>query len=214
MEHPMTDPATTVATKSFTAYGVNVNVKVPYAAGHTVNEAEASTLNQTFVENIRNNTNAKLKKALKDWIEAGAKDLAEGAVNPNNEENFVAGEELSAEIQKYADNYEFGIKKLSNLEPADPVEKEARKIAREHLAVLFKKNSIKIKDVSDDKYEALLAIKAAQPEIVEEAKRRIAIAVTIGNEELDLTGLLNKAADAEPSDPADDAVTDDETAQG
>jgi hypothetical protein len=177
--------------KSFTVQGVEVDVRIPYAAGHVVTEAEASTLNQTFVENIRNNTSTRVKRAIKAWTEA---ELAEGE-EPHTEENFTPSDELLKEIQDYADSYEFGIKRMSNLEPADPVEKEARKIAREKLNAALKNKGIKYtgkdRQVSEEKYESLLASIATGEDVVKEAQRRVKVAKNIGDAELDISGLLD-----------------------
>lgn len=176
--------------KSFTVQGVEVDVRIPYVAGQVINEAEASTLNQTFVENIRNNTSTRVKRAQKAWLEA---ELAEGE-EPHTEANFVPSEELLKEIQAYADSYAFGVKRISNLEPADPVEKEARKIARQQINEALKARGIKFvgkdRQISEDKYEELLAAQSQKEEVVKEAQRRVNVAKKIGDTELDLDGIL------------------------
>lgn len=184
------EQASATARKSLTVNGISVDVNFPkYSEGHVLNANEASTLNQTYLENIRNNTAGRVKKAIKEWIAAGAKDLPEGAENPNTEENFTASDELLTSIQEYADAYEFGQARVANLEPADPVEKEARKIAKEAVNAALKAKDIKIKDVPDEKYEALIAAQAAKPAVIEEAKRRLDVAKQVGSEELDLSGI-------------------------
>lgn len=194
-----TEATESVSLKSMTIQGVSLNVKVPYAEGHVLNANEASTLNQTYLENIRNNSAGKIKKALKAWLDAPA---AEGE-DAHTEENFVPADELIADIQSYADTYEFGLKRLSNLEPADPVEKEARKIAKDIVNTALRNAGHKVKDVPEDKYEAMVAQVAARETTVAEAKRRIDIAKTIGNDELDFSGLT-----AGTEEPVEEAETE------
>lgn len=101
--------------------GVTVNYAAsPYAAGHVLNEAEASVLNQTFFENVRNN------------VVSRAKRLRE------------AGEpvDLQALVDKYAAEYEFGVRAAGASRVTDPIEVET---------LLLIKNAIKAKLKADGK---------------------------------------------------------------
>ena len=56
--------------KTVTIAGLAVELSTPYAAGHTLNEAEAKTLNQVRIENIRNNSAKAVKEAGDDAAKA------------------------------------------------------------------------------------------------------------------------------------------------
>ena len=51
-----------MSTKNIMIAGVTFAILAPYAAGHTLTEAEARVLNQTRSENIRNNQAETVKK--------------------------------------------------------------------------------------------------------------------------------------------------------
>jgi hypothetical protein len=102
-------------TKTITVQGVKVDVSLPYAAGHTITEAEAKSLNQTRAENIANNK----RKEIKEMLEA------EGAT----EESVQA--EAQAIVKDYDATYEFTLASVGGGSTRlDPVEKEAHSIAR------------------------------------------------------------------------------------
>jgi hypothetical protein len=187
----------TPARRSITIQGETFEIAAPYASGHQLNEAEASVLNQTFLENIRNNVAGKIK---------AAKDAYADAHN-GSEEGFsldtfmVAGEgdtqvSLRKSLTDYADAYEFGIRVARNSEPADPVEREARVIAREAINAKLKKTNTKRKDVSEEAYEQALQKYSKLPAIVKEAQRRVKARSDIGLDELDL-GAAEMAASSE-----------------
>lgn len=90
--------------------GDNYNVPQPYTAGHVLTSNEASSLNQTYAENVRNNMAGKVK-ALK---EAGtfAQDVFQGTVDD------------------YCDGYEFG-QRTGGGRSGDPVMTEAMSITRD-----------------------------------------------------------------------------------
>ena len=49
--------------KLVTIGGEQFTVALPYVAGHVINEGEASALNQTLIENARNNLSGRVKNA-------------------------------------------------------------------------------------------------------------------------------------------------------
>lgn len=178
--------------RNITIAGVDFQVKAPYKAGHPLNEAEASQLNQVFAENVRNNVAGKIKAAKEAFLKTDG--ATEDAFSIDT--YMVAGEEegssvtLRSSLQDYADNYEFGIRVARNSEPVDPVEREARVIAREMLNTQLKAAGSKKKDVSDEAYEGALKTLAARPAVVKEAKRRVDLRSKLGEDELDLEALL------------------------
>jgi hypothetical protein len=78
--------------EQITIAGHPFTVPTRYAEGHPLTSGEASALNQTFHENIRNNVAARIKKA-----------------SPNGlTEDEVPS--WQAEVDKYAEAYQFGIR--------------------------------------------------------------------------------------------------------
>lgn len=139
--------------KEFTIKGHKFVIEVPYAEGHVMTANEAATLNQTFVENIRNNQ-AKV-------VESG---LAEGKT--------VA--ELQEVIAAFASTYKFGAgRATTNAIPRDPVAAAAQRIARSTLTAALKEKKIDVKTFDKDKFEALVAQIAAKPEVIEKAREQV-----------------------------------------
>lgn len=81
-----------------------------YDAGHVLTDNEASTLNQTFFENIRNNMAGRVKDA--------------------KEKDDFDLDLMQDEISKYANEYEFGARRGGGGIPRDPVMAEAVKLAK------------------------------------------------------------------------------------
>lgn len=103
-------------------HGHQFTIDDPYSEGHTINEAEASTLNKTFMENIGNNFRAKIK----DAGEEHGIDFAKGEKLPDSIYNA-----LHAEFEKVATDYEFGVRSASIAGTRDPVRTEALRLARQ-----------------------------------------------------------------------------------
>ena len=97
----VTTPEGSSASHSFTIAGLHFKVSSPYSAGHVCTEGEARALNQTRVENIRNNLAAKAKD----------------------------GVLTQADVEAYAASYVFG-ERTGGLRTQDPIEAEALEIAR------------------------------------------------------------------------------------
>jgi len=146
-------------TKTITIAGVPFDVTTPFAEGHACSEAEARALNQTRCENIRNNM-AKVVKENQD---------DEGQIS---DEAMAA---LVAKVTEYDTAYVFTIGNTGTSRTAmDPVEKMARKIAREVIAAALSEAGRKITDVDKEKLATAVALKAEDPAIVKLATRRIA----------------------------------------
>lgn len=90
--------------------GENFNVPQPYTAGHVLTANEASSLNQTYAENVRNNMASKVK-ALK---EAGT----------------FAADVFQGTVDDYTADYEFG-QRTGGGRSGDPVMTEAMAITRD-----------------------------------------------------------------------------------
>lgn len=123
-------------TKSITIQGVVFDVSAPYAEGHTVTEAEAKALNQVRAENIRNNM-AKQVKAAKEQ---------HGEELPSNVLN-----DLASQIAEYDRDYEFTLASVGGgRQTRDPVEAEARKIAKASIAASLKAQGRTMKSITHD----------------------------------------------------------------
>lgn len=115
--------------KSVIIAGLAFSLSTPYAPGHTLTEAEAKTLNQVRHENIRNNC----AKLVKD---------AEG------DEAKTA--ELASKIAAYDAEYVFSIGGSgTSAARLDPVEREARAIAKEYIKAHLAKTNRTFKSVPE-----------------------------------------------------------------
>lgn len=177
--------------RSVTIGGATFELPAPYSEGHVLNAAEASVLNQTFLENVRNNAASKIKAAKEVADKAGTEFSLDTPIGGDGED---AAKTLRQTIADYAANYKFGVRVSRTSEPADPVQREARSIAREAINAKLKATGVKRKDVDDDTYEAALVRHAASEAIQAEAKRRVEAMGSIGLDEL---GLGEAAAAAE-----------------
>ena len=117
--------------------GVAITFPQPYAAGHPLTEGEASQLNQVFFENVSNNLRSK--------VELGQV-TGEGE---NQTSTPYTTETLQPVVDAFIAEYEMGVRRAGSGEPrvTDPVEKEARKIAREQATAFVKAQGAKPADV-------------------------------------------------------------------
>jgi len=145
-------------TKTISISGEAFEVTAPYAAGHTLNEAEAKVLNQTRAENIGNNFRADVKKAL----EAGTPDA-------------IAA--VRTALAEYDASYQFSMTTART--PIDPIEAEAIKIAKEVVkARITEKFGLTLKkyleiEGNQAKYDASVEKIAGQEDTLKIAKKRV-----------------------------------------
>jgi hypothetical protein len=111
-----------------TIQGQAFRVPIRYAAGHQLNEGEASALNQTFHENLRNNFASKVR----DGTEAG-----------------VPKETLQQQLDDYANDYQFGVRTGGGGFRGDPVMTAAMNLAREIV-----RSAVKQKGLDADEWPA------------------------------------------------------------
>jgi hypothetical protein len=163
----------------------------PYAEGHVLTAGEATALNQTFAENIRNNT-AALVKARNDLQERADKG------EDINGSQIRSDEELIDEFEKYARQYEFGIRSVRGVSEGrlNPVEREARKIATQQIKDALRERNITLKSVSDEKMEELVNKLATSEKVVALARKRVEETKSISLEELNLSALTETPAQA------------------
>jgi len=148
--------------KKIIIQGVSVEVDQPYEAGHEVTEAEAKALNQVRAENIGNN----VRKAIKELVDAAGEITA--AVT-KAAQKLVSGKD---------DKYEFTLASIGGVR-LDPLEKEARSLARNWVAGKLKEMGITQKKYLEDNGEDAIDIKIAElcehPEIKKAAEEALKV---------------------------------------
>lgn len=139
-----------------TIQGTVFKVPIRYAAGHVLTEGEASALNQTFHENLRNNFASKVR----DGVEAG-----------------LPIETIQQQLDDYASDYQFGQRGGGGGFRGDPVMTLAMNIAREMV-----RNAVKTKGLDAEDWPASRVSQAARAlidsqgesgKIVETARKQI-----------------------------------------
>lgn len=110
---------------AITIQGETFEIGQPFGEGHICNANQAAALNQLLAENIRNNFGAQMKKAEKD-----GKDIPD-----------------QADLDTYVEKYEFGIR-TGGFASADPVEREARKMAADHVKAAWRDEGYPMKDLT------------------------------------------------------------------
>jgi hypothetical protein len=184
--------------KSDTGQVITVTVQVPqpYTAGaRELTEGEANALNQIVAENLSNNLRAK---------------IVEGVVTGEGEAAVTTpytDETAQALVDSYLAEYELGVRRTGTGERqvTDPVEREARKIAREKGKELIRSQGGKPGDY--DLGPIVDAIFHANKDVLMREGKRIVdqaakAANTISVEGIDLTPKAPAAAEAPAAEPA------------
>lgn len=153
--------------KNVTINEVIVSIPQPFVAGHVCTAGEAASLNQTLIENTRNNLAGKAKRE-KDPVPV----TQEGA------DDYVA-------------NYEFGARGGSR-SAMSPVERKAYEIAEAKVREAIKAQGIKFTEVPDEDYDALVEEVAAQPEVIKAAEKQVRDMQKMAVEGVDLSRLKLK----------------------
>src|SRR5258705_1665321 len=104
--------------EQITIAGSSFAVPVRHQEGHELTAGEASALNQTFHENIRNNL---------------AKKAKEGVLTQD-------------EVDTYANGYAFGVRTGGGGAPRDPVMSEALRIAKDQVKAARKQTGRKVSE--------------------------------------------------------------------
>ena len=166
-----------------TIAGREFQVDPRYAEGHVLNVNEASALNQTFFENLRNNFAGKMK---------------DGA---------IPEAELDSKFAEYAASYAFGVRTGGGGGSRDPVEVEAMNLARDAIKKgiqnLFAsgKSTKKVGDYSAKAIsEAAAKLIEQNPVYREKAKERVAQMQEVAGESVDSSILDSLTANAEPTE--------------
>src|SRR5215831_8883648 len=119
-----------------TIQGQVFRVPIRYAAGHTLNDGEASALNQTLHENLRNN----FAKKVVEGTEAG-----------------LTMETMQQQLDDYAADYQFGVRTGGGGFRGDPVMTLAMNTAREIV-----RGAIKEKNLDAEEWPASRISQAAR----------------------------------------------------
>lgn len=149
-----------MVTKTKTINGLSFEVEQPFIEGHVLTEAEARALNQTRSENVGNNVRTKVKE-----MQDAGKELAE----------------IAAYVTEIDTAYVFTLASVSASRKLDPVEREARNIAREllkaHLATSGRKLTTAPEGLTAeewaDKVEAETDRIAASESVVKQASKNV-----------------------------------------
>lgn len=172
--------------EQITIAGHTFNVPVRYEEGHELTAGEASALNQTYHENIRNNFAKKVKDA------GETADLSA----------------LQTELSAYADSYQFGVRTSGGTVSRDPVMSEAMRIAKKQIGDLIRAKGGKVSDYEasaiNDAAKALLS-KPQGEAILAVARQRVEEQKSLASEGLGdiLSGLTAKPAEAAPAQAAE-----------
>jgi hypothetical protein len=164
--------------EQITIQGQTFNVPVRYEEGHELTAGEASALNQTYHENIRNNVAVKIRKG------------------ETVEQSFV---------DEYALAYQFGVRASGGGGVSrDPVMSRAMVIARNKIKETLKKMIAtpgskyygrKISDFTSEAINTAAKDKiAADPTFLDLAKKQIEEERAAATEDLDLSDLAMKEA--------------------
>lgn len=168
-----------------TVQGLTFSAPQPYSAGSVeLTEGEASQLNQVLAENLRNNFAAKIRAKVEAHKKANnmAEDADVGA-------DVLDKDELDNEFEAYAKEYEFGVRQASSgpRAPADPVGKEAYRMARAKIKEAVIAKGYKLDSVSKERMDGLIKqLLEKNPAIREEAERRVNATAEIALADVDL----------------------------
>ena len=158
-----------MGTREITVKDVSFTVDQPYEAGHAVTAAEAAALNQARAENIGNNLRSRVTKAL-------------------DEKDSTTMEEVQAYAKEYNEKYTFEMG--GGGRALDPVEREARKIARQAVSAKIKATGKKVSEYSSESITAMVNKLAREnADIIKEAKKRIKAEDALPTIEMELEGL-------------------------
>lgn len=165
--------------EQITIAGHAFNVPVRYEEGHELTAGEASALNQTYHENLRNNFAKKVKDA--------------------GEQPDLAA--LQAELDEYAAAYAFGVRTGGGGASRDPVMSEAMRIAKKQIGDLIRAKGGKVNDYEPaaitNAAKALLG-RAEGEKIMEVARARVEEQKSLAQGSLEdlIGGLAVKPAEA------------------
>src|SRR5690606_1934545 len=128
-------------------------ISQPYEEGHTLTAIEAKVLNQVRAENIGNNVRKKAQELLAEGKTAEA-------------EALVAEKDREYQLTEAAAG--------GSSRTMDPVEKEARKIARDAIKAALAAKGQKLSDIDKERLDDAIAKAAQREDILAAAKKAVA----------------------------------------
>lgn len=162
-------------TTTITIQGKDFSVPMRYPEGHELTAGEASALNQTYHENIRNNLAGKMKK----------------------------GEDITQEtVDAYAEAYQFGVRAAGGgAGSRDPVKSEAMRIATAKIREALKAKNQKAEATQiREAAERLITDPVRGAPIMEMARKRVEEARSVATANLD--DLLGATTETVPAETA------------
>lgn len=126
--------------------GASLTIARPFAEGHQLTANEANAMNQLLAENARNNFASTVQRAICEavgadkWSDLSAEQKESGAAN-------VDTGALQGQFDSYVGTYEFGVRSSGGGQPADPVEREALRVAKDAVIRSLKAKGYNIKEV-------------------------------------------------------------------
>jgi hypothetical protein len=163
--------------EQITIAGATFSVPLRYEEGHELTAGEASALNQTYHENIRNNL---------------AKKAKEGSLT-------------QADVDAYASEYQFGVRAAgTGTRTSDPAMSEALRIAKDQLKAKLKAAGKSLNDYEASAITtAAKELIERDPAILELAKQRVAEQQSLAATDIGdlLAGLTEKPAKIEEPAP-------------
>ncbi len=157
-ETPENTQTVTIQSESFT-------ISAPYMEGHTLTAVEARVLNQTRCENVCNNQ----RKAIKEAKEDGTFDL----------------KAAKKSVADYDAAYSFATGGPAVRRTLDPIQKEARAIARSLIASKLKDQGKKMKDQDKAKLATAVDQWAEHPKVIAAATKVVKEREDLANISLD-----------------------------
>jgi len=147
--------------KTITVQKVLVEVSQPYAEGHTITAAEAAALNQVRAENLRNNTAPKIKELVQKHGDAEK-----------------AQKEAQKLVSEYDKTYEFSLSSGGGRSSMDPLEREARTIAKAYITAKIKEQGMTQKEYKEQKGDDAITKRVDElwqhEKVIELARKRLA----------------------------------------
>ena len=141
-----------MAKRTISVHGVKFEINAPYAEGYTLAAREALALNQVRAENVANNC----RKSIKEMVE---------------EEKPVS--EIQALVAKYDTDYSLATAATGGGRTMDPVEREARAIAKLRIKEHLVAKGRKVSDIEKEKFNAEVERVAAMDVVVAAAKKAV-----------------------------------------
>ncbi len=155
----------TEATQTVTIQSESFTISAPYVEGHVLTPIEARVLNQTRCENICNSQ----RKTIKASKEEGTFDL----------------KAARKAVADYDAVYSFATGGPAVRRTLDPIQKEARAIARNLLSTKLREQGKKMKDQDKDKLASAIEQWAEHPKVIAAATKVVKEREELANISLD-----------------------------